>query len=239
MSFTKIALLVLLMQSLPSAASDSASDALILQEIADSLRVPVRLNTTRREGGRVTYLAIYYNGQRGAVPPALGGLDSLRHIFMGITSVTSLPKEIGRLKRMDTIDIGTSHIGPTIPDEIGELSNLRCLKVFRCNLETLPTSLMKLQKLATVDFSFNSICQMDDSLRQWILSKWPKALDNQNTSKCISTAIGLRQSPPGAIPPYRLSIPGSAEVPPERDRDVKGIRYYSPLGRHLWWRESR
>ena len=76
MSFPKVALLVLLMQSLPSAASDSASDALILQEIADSLRVPVKLNITRKVDGRVTYLSLFYQGQRGAVPPALGGLTS-------------------------------------------------------------------------------------------------------------------------------------------------------------------
>jgi hypothetical protein len=33
---------------------------------------------------------------------------------MGITGVTSIPKEIGRLKRLDTINIGSSSIGPTL-----------------------------------------------------------------------------------------------------------------------------
>ena len=78
----KLVLLILLLQfasrvesapasdSLPRVASDSASDALILQEIADSLKVPVKLNITRKVDGRVAYLSLYYQGQRGAVPPA-------------------------------------------------------------------------------------------------------------------------------------------------------------------------
>ena len=254
MSVSKLVLLILLLQfmpraesapasdSLPRAASDSASDALILQEIADSLKVKLEKNRTRKVDGRVTYLSLYYQGQRGAVPPALGGLDSLRHIHMGITNVTSLPREIGRLKRMDTIDIGSSQIGPTIPDEIGELSNLRYLKVFGCKLETLPKSLMKLQKLETVDFTRNNICRLDDSLRQWILSNWPMALDNQNTSKCASTEIVLRQTPPSPqanSPIRRLAVPGVPGVLPGQGRDAEDIRYYTPLGRSLWWRESR
>lgn len=233
MRIPKLALLVLLLQSLPRAASASASDSLILKEIADSVGVNVLRNSTRMEGGRVTYLSIYYQGQRGAVPPALGGLDSLRHLQIGLNSVTSLPREIGRLQRMDSIVIGTTSIGPTIPDEIGELSNLRCLKVHSSRLETLPTSLMKLQKLESVDFSYNAICSMDDSLRQWILSKWPKALDNQNTSKCVSTVIGPGQSQPDGPPLRRLSVPGAPGVLRGPGPATKEVRYYTPLGRNL------
>lgn len=192
---------------------------------------------TRMENGRVTYLSIYYQGQRGAVPAALGGLDSLRHIHMGITNVTSLPREIGRLKRMDSINIGSSSIGPTIPDEIGDLPDLRCLKVHSCKLETLPIALMKLRKLETVDFSGNRICRLDDSLRQWILSKWPKALDNQNTSTCVFTVSGLRQSTTGNPPLQRVSVPGVPNVLIGHDR-TKDVRYYSPLGRSLILQES-
>lgn len=233
----KLTLLALFVQDLTHAASTPASDSLILKEIADSLKVEVSANATRIEGGRVTYLSIFYRGQRGAIPPALGGLDSLRHIYMGITSVTSLPKEIGQLKRMDTINIGSSNIGPTLPDEIGELSNLRCLRVHSCKLVTLPKSIMKLQKLEAVDFTRNAICQMDDSLRQWILSKWPKALDNQNMSKCLSSVSGLRQPFTGGPPLRRLSVPGVQDVLPRQDRASKDIQYYSPLGRSLRWQE--
>lgn len=239
MTFPKIALLVLLMQSLPKAASPFAADSLLMEEIADSVGGRVLPSTYRVEGGRVVYLSIYYQAQKGAIPPALGGLDSLRHIFMGITQVTALPREIGRLKRMDTINIGSSAIGPTLPDEIGELSNLRCLKVHDCKLETLPKSLMKLQKLETVDFTRNSICRLDDSLRQWILSKWPKALEAQNASKCVSTIIGLPQSTTGGPPLSRLAAPGAPDVLPGQGGAAHGIRYYTPLGRPWRWRESR
>lgn len=121
-------------------ANNSARDSLILQEIADSVRVPLRSNPTRFEGGRVVNLSFYYNGQQGAIPAAIGGLDSLRHLHMRITNISSLLKEIGLLKNLDTIDIGTSKIGLSLPEEIGELSDLKCLRVTGCKLKALPSS---------------------------------------------------------------------------------------------------
>ncbi|MEO6098367.1 MAG: hypothetical protein ABIW76_22925 [Fibrobacteria bacterium] len=141
------------------------------------------------EENRIGRLDIYYGGQTGAVPAALGGLDSLRRLFMGITSVTSLPPEIGKLKRLDAIDIGSSAIGPTLPDEIGSLPNLKLLRVKGCLLKSLSPTLMRLKKLETVDFSNNAICHVDDSLKQWLLAISPHALDNQRVSGCTSSGI--------------------------------------------------
>jgi hypothetical protein len=49
--------------ALSISANNSVGDSLILQEIADSVRVPLRSNPTRFEGGRVVYLSFYYNGK--------------------------------------------------------------------------------------------------------------------------------------------------------------------------------
>ncbi|MBW8888974.1 MAG: hypothetical protein JF616_14565 [Fibrobacteres bacterium] len=204
-------------------------DSLVLREIADSLHVPITTNTAWVEGGRVTRLSIFYGNQHGAIPPALGRLDSLHYLFMGITRVTSLPREIGLLKRMDTIDIGSSLIGPALPEEIGDLPNLRYLNVSVCSsLKSLPKSLMRLKKLEFVNFSLDSICGVDDSLRNWILAINPKALDNQG--ECAATGIRDGKSFHGNNPLRKLA-PGERSGP---NRDPQGkIRYYSPAGRRL------
>jgi hypothetical protein len=219
MSVLRFAHLILFLPALSLAAPASASDSLILQEIADSLRVRLSAVTATWEGGRVTRMSLFYESQQGAVPAALGGLDSLRRLYMAITLVTSVPKEIGLLKRLDSIDIISSHLGPVIPAEIGELPNLRFLRISRCKLKSLPGSLMNLKKLEYADFSRNNICHVDDSLRQWILARWPKALDDQDTSACATT--GLRQ---------KHSRPGD-----KRAHGAPLIRCYTPLGRTVWW----
>jgi hypothetical protein len=208
------------------------SDSLTLQEIADSLHVPFRNNTSWVENGRVTKLSIYYGGQTGAIPPALGKLDSLHYLFVSLNRVTSLPHEIGLLKRMDTIMIGSSFIGPSLPDEIGDLPNLRFLSVEACDpLKTLPTSLMRLKNLEYVNFSNNSICSLDDSLRNWILAINPNALANQKG--CAATGIGKGNTSRESGPDRKLALPGHSPAP-AYDRDADGkTRYYSPAGRRL------
>lgn len=238
-------LALLILSLLVSSAASQATrgygtDSLILLEIADSLHVPMRNNTAWQEGGRVTRVSFYYQGQSGAVPPALGRLDSLRYIHMAITSITALPREIGVLKRMDTIDIGTSRIGPTLPDEIGDLAGLRCLRVSYCKLQALPSSLMRLRKLETVDFSHNSICQVEDSLRQWILAISPHALDDQNSSACPVPIPDGKQTRPGSAAMRRLYMGGSRSRVSEEPGPSEGhARYYTPIGRRVSRNEKK
>jgi hypothetical protein len=160
----------------------------------------------------------------------MGGLDSLRYFSIGISGITSLPREIGNLKRLDTIDISAADIGPTLPDEIGDLAELRYLSISACKtLKELPASLMKLKKLETVSFEHNSLCLADDSLRRWILSISPHALDYQ--SGCA--ASGVRQGGParGNAPARKLALPGEG-IDPAHGRDPEDeVRYYSPAGR--------
>ena len=171
------------------------SDSLIVKEIADSLGVAPSAVRTQWENGRVTRLTLYYQGQHGAVPAALAGLDSLRYIFMSITRVTSLPAGIGRLKNLDTLDISSSWIGPGLPESLGDIAGLRVLKVSYCKLEALPASLTRLRNLQSVDFRNNAICKVPDSLKAFLLAINPNALSGQNTSGCV-TLGSLRQTVP-------------------------------------------
>ncbi len=239
MPYAVLALLILFPAALNAqAVRGYGSDSLILQEIADSLHVRIGANTAWVEGGRVTRLSIYYQGQSGALPAAVGRLDSLHYLYMGITGVTSLPPEIGLLKRMDTIDIGSSRIGPTLPEEIGDLSNLRFLRVSGCGpLKTLPTSLMRLKKATLMDFSHNSICDLDDSLRNWILAISPNALNYE--SGCEATGIREAQTNRGRAPLFKLVAPGQRIYPAQASNREGKILYYSPLGRRLESHKAR
>lgn len=221
-------LALLLAPACLSAAPVVNADSLILKEITDSIGGP---NRVRMQGDRIVYLSIFYNAQRGPIPPALGGLDSLRHLFMAITQVTSLPREIGKLRRMDTINISTSRIGPTIPEEIGDLAGLKYLVVADCKLEALPVSLMKLQKLEHVNFSRNKICRVDDSLRQWLLTRWPKALEAQDTSGCATTSIGRLGGTKGGQTIRRVYLPGLERQNLNSLVPKRSPTFYTPLGR--------
>jgi hypothetical protein len=226
----KLAFVCLLFPALPSSAEpNSAADSLALREIADSVHTDVRFLGTRWDGGRVTWLRIFYQG-RGALPSALASLDSLHYFGLNLSAITSLPKEIGRLKRLDTLDIGSADIGPTLPDEIGDLENLRCLKCYSCGqLQDLPVSLMKLKKMEMMDFRLDPLCHLDDSLQRWILSISPTALDNPRP--CLPTKIQPGKSPARDRPTPKLASPGERPGP---NRDPEGkTRYYSPAGRRL------
>ena len=161
------------------AAGSLERDTLVIRQMAESLKVRPAAMLTKVEANRIVRLEMYYQGQQGPVPAALGELDSLRGLFISLTGVTGLPPEIGKLKRLDSVKIATSRIGPTLPDQIGDLPDLHFLQVNDNRLTSLPVSLMKLRHLQSVSFQGNAICQVDDSLEQWILAISPAALDRQ------------------------------------------------------------
>jgi hypothetical protein len=214
-------------------AADLKSDSLLIQEIADSLHVKMDAIEFKAEGGRITRVRIFYRSQRGAVPAALGGLDSLRNLFIGTAAITSLPKEIGRLKRLDTLDISSIQID-SLPDGIGDLESLKLLRVFYCQLRTLPSSLMRLRNLEHVDFRSNYLCGVPDSLAAFIRGISPGALEAQRKSDCGTT--GLEQVSPknGETRKKReLGLAGAQNRKRKKGRAADRARIFSADGRPL------
>lgn len=171
------------------AVGDLHSDSLAAKEIYAALGIGMPVGGIRHDGQRVTRMTIYYQPGKGAIPPALGKLDGLRLLRLHIVGITALPREIGNLKLLDTLDILSTNLGPTLPDEIGELQNLRVFKVVGSQLTALPSTMGKLKSVQVFDFRGNMICKVDDSLRNRILSISPNALLNQRTSDCTPTRV--------------------------------------------------
>jgi len=116
------------------------------------------------------------------------------------------------------------------------LANLTLLYVSSCKLVSLPASIMRLRKLEKLDFSQNQICSVPDSLRQWILSISPNALNAENLSECSATGIGKGKTGNGKIAPAKpprkhLSVPGAAVDPGMKELNTGDS--YNPLGRRL------
>ncbi len=217
-------------------AGDLHSDSLAAREVFDSLKTGTAPYHLENDGKRITRLKIYYEGLGGAIPAALGKLDGLRKLDLTTAGITAIPKEIENLKLLDTINISATLIGPTLPDEIGNLPNLRFLKVSGSRLASLPNTLMKLSTISYLDFSRNLFCPLNDSLKNWILSISPHALDAQQPKNCTTSSLPRRsqlQPEPGQLKfvssENRFALvydhlPSVAKVP---------IRFYSSQGTAL------
>lgn len=209
-----------------NAAGDLHSDSLAAKEIFAAVKVGMRPGSVRDDGNRITRLTIYYQGGEGSIPPALGQLDGLRVLRINISGITALPKEIGNLKLLDTIDIGATFIGPSLPQEIGDLPNLKVLKVHTSRLTSLPQSLLNLKGIQVLDFQSNRICKVEDSLKNWILAVSSRALDGQNTTGCNPVPIRLGHAGKAGYPGIILSsrIDGRRVLTTIRDTPKFGVR---------------
>ena len=72
-----------------------------------------------------------------------------------INGLISLPKEIGRLKKLETLNIANSPI-VELPAEIAELESLSSIEIYNCpNMVKFPTQIGKLPSLRSVNISNN------------------------------------------------------------------------------------
>ena len=69
--------------------------------------------------------------------------------------LTSLPKEIANLKKLETLNIANSAI-EELPKEIGELESLSSIEIYNCpNMTSFPTAIANLKMLRSVNISNN------------------------------------------------------------------------------------
>lgn len=171
------------------AGGDLHSDSLAAKEIFRAMNVGMREWSIRNDGKLITKITIYYQSGDGPMPSALGLLDGLRVLRIHICGVSSLPREIGNLKILDTLDVMATDVGPTLPEEIGSLSNLKYLRVSSSKLVSLPASLRELKGVQYLNFQGNEICKVDAATQAWIKSIAPNALEGQRNLYCDPTPV--------------------------------------------------
>ncbi|CAM9264786.1 unnamed protein product, partial [Ectocarpus fasciculatus] len=75
--------------------------------------------------GRVVELRLIRNNLQGSIPKELGALTKLETLNLGGNNSTgSIPKELGDLTNLEAIHLGDNQLTGTIPKELGALTKL-------------------------------------------------------------------------------------------------------------------
>ena len=102
---------------------------------------------------------LYNQYSEAEIIDKMSGKQTIRKYDMNhgvlINGLTSLPAEIGNLKKLETLNIANSPI-KELPAEIGQLESLSSLEIYNCpNLEKFPVQIGELPSLRSVNISNN------------------------------------------------------------------------------------
>jgi len=115
---------------------------------------------TFNEQGCVTEISIEGVGLRGYLPPEIGDLLSLEHLYIGYADFggTSIPPEIGNLTNLTYLKLNRNEFEGTIPPEIGDLVNLEQLNLSSNYLHgIIPAELGNLTNLLVLIMGHNEL----------------------------------------------------------------------------------
>ena len=121
--------------------------------------------------GRVTSINVEGNNLSGKIPPELGNLSLLTHLYLASNRLTGrIPIELTNLTKLSRLFIGRSQLTGTVPPEIGNLTNLRILVFHYSSLSgPLPQSMSRLTQLDQFWFEGSDLCApVDETLRTWL-----------------------------------------------------------------------
>jgi hypothetical protein len=94
------------------------------------------------------------------------GLIWLRSLVLnGCRQITELPREIGRLQKLETLSVAGTHISK-LPTEIGKLKHLETLDISSTEVVELPTCIEKLQSLKTLNISGTKVSELPMEIRK-------------------------------------------------------------------------
>ena len=115
-------------------------------------------------------------------------LPNLTKLNLDKNHLTNLPKEIGRLKRLEYLSIAKNPL-EGLPSSIGQLEHLHTLDARECNLRALPAEIWNCFRLETLNVSSN------------ILESFPKPNFQSSLGKTqsnVSTVSGSHVTTPAA-----------------------------------------
>ncbi|RXH79943.1 hypothetical protein DVH24_041090 [Malus domestica] len=109
---------------------------------------------------RVTRLDLGNANLSGSLVPELGKLERLQYLELYMNNLMgSLPKQLGGLKSLVSLDLYHNNFSGTIPPSLSNLSNLKFLRLNGNRLTgRIPRELTKLQSLKILDVSSNDLC---------------------------------------------------------------------------------
>ena len=109
--------------------------------------------------GRVAVLTLGSNNLRGPLPPELGQLAHLEHLYLAANSLTGpIPPELGQLAHLEILSLAVNSLTGPIPPELGALVNLRELRLSNNELTgSIPPGLASLVNLEMLHLGWNSL----------------------------------------------------------------------------------
>ena len=98
-------------------------------------------------------------GLSGPIPPELGDLELLQHLVLIVNSLSgSIPSELGNLDQLKRLLLSENSLSGSIPPELGNLGELQVLFLFENDLTGLiPPELGNLGQLQNLNLSSNSL----------------------------------------------------------------------------------
>ncbi|OMO63733.1 hypothetical protein CCACVL1_22323 [Corchorus capsularis] len=109
---------------------------------------------------RVTRLDLGNAKLSGSLVPELGKLQRLQYLELYMNNLEgSIPKELGGLKSLVSLDLYHNNLTGSIPPSLSNLSNLKFLRLNSNRLTgRIPRQLTKLGNLKILDVSNNDLC---------------------------------------------------------------------------------
>ena len=156
----------------PSANPALKRDCINLLAAKDTLRGTATLNWSedtaitswdgvRVKGspGRVAEVLLTSKGLTGTIPPDLGRLDGLQHLWFNINQLAgAIPSELGSLADLQTLILNDNRLTGAVPRELGGLSSLETLWLDRNRLSgEIPAALGDLSSLRRLTLSVNRL----------------------------------------------------------------------------------
>ncbi|KAH7516779.1 hypothetical protein FEM48_Zijuj10G0170900 [Ziziphus jujuba var. spinosa] len=166
-------LLLLLIWSLPPTNANSEGDALyalrravkdpnnVLQSWDPTLVDPCTwFHVTCDSDSRVTRLDLGNANLTGSLVPELGKLQRLQYLELYMNNLAGpIPNELGGLKSLLSLDLYHNNLTGSIPPSLSKLSNLKFLRLNSNRLTgRIPRQLTKLGNLKIFDVSDNDLC---------------------------------------------------------------------------------
>ncbi|CAM1368156.1 hypothetical protein [Tenacibaculum xiamenense] len=113
--------------------------------------------------GHVDRLLLQNNNLDGVIPPSIGKLSKIYHLWLSKNKIRSIPTEIGQLKGLKQILLDENQL-ETIPSGIGGLENLYSLYLYKNKITSLPTEIGQLANLKSLGLGKNLLNTLPQSM---------------------------------------------------------------------------